>query len=163
MKKSRPENISIWIFALDIIDSLDENQNSDLHLTGLLKILLFCGNSIYRQKCCHLLKEVKKMIGYHINCRRARVSWELGLVRIFFIVGPAGTLWWTLRENGLLEFLRTLTCTIRWFFYANHPSNCGLFRNCSQCIFCFADTGQKSTFWSILVRIESNIYLLTRR
>ena len=46
--------------------------------------------------------EVKKRLD-HIM-----VSWELGLRTDFFPAGPAGTLWWTLRENGLLEFLRTL-------------------------------------------------------
>ena len=68
--------------------------------------------------------EVKKRLD-HIM-----VSWELGLRTDFFPAGPAGTLWWTLRENGLLEFLRTLAThnaarvqlesqSMRWFFYAN--------------------------------------------
>ena len=74
-------------------------------------------------KCCHFHCELRseKTIGSHHGLVRTRPSYG------FFPAGPAGTLWWTLRENGLLEFLRTLATqrvqlesqSMRWFFYAN--------------------------------------------
>ena len=84
------------------------------------------------QCCCSEASVVISIVSWEVKKRldHIMVSWELGLRTDFFPAGPAGTLWWTLRENGLLEFLRTLAThnaarvqlesqSMRWFFYAN--------------------------------------------
>ena len=62
------------------------------------------------QCCCSEASVVISIVSWEVKKRldHIMVSWELGLRTDFFPAGPAGTLWWTLRENGLLEFLRTL-------------------------------------------------------
>ena len=99
-------------------------------MTGLLKNPIILEES--RNWMINTAASVVVSIEWKKRLDHIRVSWELGPHTDFFPVGPAGTLWWTLRENGLLEFLRTLATTparrrvekpdaktMRWFFYAN--------------------------------------------
>ena len=99
-----------------------------IFMTGLLKNPIILEES--RNWMINTAASVVVSIEWKKRLDHIRVSWELGPHTDFFPVGPAGTLWWTLRENGLLEFLRTLATarrrvekpdakTMRWFFYAN--------------------------------------------